>query len=86
MREGGFSSSEWHGLGLKLGLWPPALNAIKHDKHDADPCLTKCLEKWFQKNEATYKGLVDALKTMGQNAAADYITKSKYYSNVVLIS
>ena len=39
----------------------------------------------MQNNEATYKGLVDALKTMGQNAAADYIANSKYYSNVVLI-
>ena len=86
LHEGGFSSSEWHDLGLKLGLLQPALNAIKHDNHDADPCLRECLVKWVQNNEATYKGLVDALKTMRQNAAANYIANSKYYSNVVLIS
>ena len=78
LHKGGFSSSEWHDLGLKLGLQQPALNAIKHDKHDADPCLRECSVKWLQKNEATYEGLVDALKKMGQNAAADYITNSKY--------
>ena len=77
LRKGRFSSSKWHNLGLELGLLEPDLSVIKHDKHNADPCLTGVVTKWLEKNEATYKGLVDALRKMEQKAVADYITSSK---------
>ena len=81
LKESNFSSSYWDDLGLKLGILAPDLITIKHDKHDADPCLKSVLMMWLEQNgdKCSYKGLVDALNEMGQNAVADC---SKYYNSI----
>ena len=79
LSEGGFSSSYWHDLGLKLGIHEPILRTIENDnKHCADPCLRDVIKKWLEKSsEATYNELAGALKEMGLNAVAECITNSK---------
>lgn len=81
LKKSKFSSSRWYDLGLMLGILAPDLDTIKHDKHDAHPCLISVLTKWLEMNEATCscKGLVDALKEMGQNAVAYHSKYSIYF-------
>ena len=74
-----FPNTDWFDFGMKLGITHPTLKEIEQDFQlkGARRCLTECLAKWLQTNEATYKGLVDALRKMGQNAVVDSINSSK---------
>ena len=77
--DGKFISNNWFDLGMELDIIYPTLKEIERDyqQHGVRRCLTECLAKWLQANKATYKGLVDALKTMRQNEVADSIISSK---------
>ena len=51
------------------------LKTIQNDFFDkATACLVECLVKWLKTGKATYTGLAEALKKMGEGAAADYIS------------
>ena len=52
------------------------LKTIHYDCRDnAIRCLNECLIKWFKTGKATYTGLAEALKKMGEGAAADHISE-----------
>ena len=73
--ESGFASSDWYRLGLQLRIRDNDLKIIESDYRDkANPCLVECLVKWLKTGKATYTGLAEALKKMGEGAAADYIS------------
>ena len=75
LKEGGFTTTNWHRLGLKLSISPDDLKIIEYNyPKDVARCLEECLVKWFKTGEATYDGLADALKEMGDKAAANHIT------------
>ena len=71
--EENFSSSDWYLLGLQLRIKNNDLKTIECDYRDNSyRCLVECLIKWLITGKATYTGLVEALRKMGQNATADY--------------
>ena len=69
-----FSANKWFSLGLKLDVSHNDLETFEMNyPRDAQRCLTKCLAKWLQSGKATYTGLVNALKNMGENLVAKNI-------------
>ena len=76
--EGGFTTANWRKLGLRLGLRIDDLKTIETDYNKVDRCLEECLVQWLKTDEATYKGLAEALEKMKENAAANYISTSEW--------
>ena len=75
LEEGGFASSDWYTLGLQLRIKINDLKTIQNYFCDkATACLVECLVKWLKTGKATYTGLAEALKKMGEAAAADHIS------------
>ena len=75
LEEGGFASSDWYTLGLQLRISHDELTIIDHNyPKDVVRCLEECLVKWLKTSKATYNRLAEALKKMGEGAAADYIS------------
>ena len=75
LKEGGFTTSDWKRLGLRLRIKNDDLKTIEHNYHrNADRCLEECLVKWIKMGKATYTGLAEALEKMGEGAAADHIS------------
>ena len=73
--KGGFASSDWYMLGLQLKIKINNLKTIESDyRNKANPCLVECLVKWLKTGKATCTGLAEALKKMGEVAAADHIS------------
>ena len=69
-----FSADKWFILGLQLDVLHNDLKTIEMNyPRDAQRCLTECLAKWLQSSKATYTGLVNALKNMGENLVAKNI-------------
>ena len=76
LEEGSFTTSKWRRLGLQLRIRNDDLKTIEYNyPKDADRCLEECLVKWLKTGKATYTGLAEALKKMGEGAAADYISE-----------
>ena len=74
LEEGGFTTSEWHRLGLHLRIKNNDLKIIETNyPKDVVRCLEECLVKWLKTDKATYTGLAEALKKMGEGAAANHI-------------
>ena len=75
LEEGGFTTSEWRRLGLRLRIKNDDLKIIEtNNPKDVARCLEECLVKWLKTGKATYNGLAEALKKMGEGAAADHIS------------
>ena len=72
-----FSSVKWMDFGLSVGLYMPTLNVINSTKGDANTYLRKTLEKWLEKEDkvtgTTWNDLIRAVRSTGDNAAADRI-------------
>ena len=78
LEEGGFKTSEWHRLGLRLSISYDDLTTIENNySKDVVRCLEECLVKWLKTGKATYAGLAGALKKIGEGAAADHISSVK---------
>ena len=73
LKEGEFTTSDWHSLGLRLKIRNDDLKNIETDYNKVDRCLTECIVKWIKMSKATYTGLAEALEKMGEKAAADHI-------------
>ena len=74
LKGGGFTTTNWHSLGLQLTIKYDDLNNIEHNyPQNVERCLTECLVKWLKTGEATYTGLAGALEKMGEGAAANHI-------------
>ena len=75
LEEGRFTTSEWRRLGLRLRVKNDDLKIIEtNNPKDVARCLEECLVKWLKTGKATYTGLAEALKKMGEGAAADHIS------------
>ena len=70
-----FGAVRWTDLGLSLGLYMPTLNVIGQGNGDANTYLRKTLEKWLEKEDkvtgTTWDDLIRAVRSTGDNAAAD---------------
>ena len=76
LEEGGFATSKWRRLGLRLRIKNDDLTIIETNyPKDVVRCLEECLVKWLKKGKATYTGLAEALKKMGEGTAADHISE-----------
>ena len=76
LKKGGFTTSNWHELGLQLSISHDDLTIIETNyPNDVVRRLEECLVKWLKTGKATYTGLAEALKKMGEDAAADYISE-----------
>ena len=77
LKEAMFGSVKWMDFGLSLGLYMPTLNVIDSTKGDANSYLQKTLEKWLEKEDkvtgTTWNDLIRAVRSTGDNAAADRI-------------
>ena len=75
LNEGGFTTAEWRRLGLRLSIKNDELKTIETNyPKNVVRCLEECLIKWLKTGKATYTGLAEALKKMGEGAAADHIS------------
>ena len=70
-----FGAVKWTDLGLSLGLYMPTLNIIGQTIGDANTYLRKTLEEWLKKEDkvagTTWNDLIRAVRSTGDNAAAD---------------
>ena len=79
LKEGGFTTTNWRRLGLRLRIRNDDLKTIEYDyRNDAVRCLEECLVKWFKTGKATYTGLAEALEKMEEGAAVDHISTSEW--------
>ena len=75
LKEGGFESNDWRRLGMQLRIKDDDLKTIESDYHNkATQCLEECLVRWLRTGKATYTGLAEARRKMGEGAAADHIS------------
>ena len=69
-----FGPVNWQSLGLKLGLYITTLNVISCTSGDANNYLMQIIQKWLEKQDGvrgtTWQILIDAVKSTGDNAAA----------------
>ena len=88
LKKHGYSGVDYYDLGLRLGLLPRTLNAIKKDNRgDVRSCLRDCLVAWLEQKDnvdskggPTYESLIQALRDEEENAVADGIEReSKQY-------
>ena len=74
LKEVMFGAVNWQSLGLKLGLYMPTLNVISRTIGNADDHLMQTIQKWLEKQDGvrgtTWQILIDAVKSTGDNAAA----------------
>ena len=74
LEDGGFTTSKWRRLGLRLSISHDDLTVIETNySKDVVRCLEECLVKWLKTGKATYNGLAEALKKMKEDAAANHI-------------
>ena len=78
LEKGGFTTSNWRGLGLQLSISHDDLTIIETNyPKDVVRCLEECIVKLLKTGKATYAGLAEALKKMGEGAAANHISSVK---------
>ena len=78
LEEGRFATSNWRKLGLRLRIKNDDLKTIETNyPKNTERCLEECLVKWLKTGEAKYTGLAEALKKMGEGAAANHIRTSE---------
>ena len=83
LKSGGFTTTNWRRLGLRLSISHDDLTIIEHNHpKDVVRCLEECLIKWLKTGKATYTGLAEALEKMGEGAAADYISEYGHHCKV----
>ena len=74
--------TDWHDLGLQLGLPEPVLKLIGSDP-DIEGHLRTMLSKWLDYDpEASWDKLASALDTIGKNAIAANI-RSKFVTTIL---
>ncbi|XP_019855541.1 PREDICTED: uncharacterized protein LOC109584298 [Amphimedon queenslandica] len=77
LTEAMFGPVHWTDLGLSLGLFMPTLNVISRTNGDANDYLNLALQYWLQKKDnvtgTTWHNLIRAVRSTGDNAAADRI-------------
>ena len=77
--------TDWHCLGLYLGLFEPTLKAIGKDHKECKDCLIECMSAWLKGEDKVrevgggpcWLSLVSALDTIGEKHIATNI-RDKY--------
>lgn len=75
-----YKGRKWENLCLALGLTADTIGVIEtnHIKN-VEGCLNECLSRWLRKedrvNETNWETLINALRHIGENAAAEGIDK-----------
>ena len=55
-------ASDWHDIGIELGLKVTTLDIIENDHHQQSvKCFKSTLDKWLNSDDATWEGLEVAL-------------------------
>ena len=62
--------TDWHTLGLRLKIKPSVLEEVEMNNRDATGMKRAMLKQWLRSTEATWKGLVSALRNMDENCTA----------------
>lgn len=79
-----YDGTNWHQLGLLFGLLPHTLDVIErnHQGHTNTHCLLECLSAWLRQEDnvkikggPTWYTLIQALRSIEENAVADGIDK-----------
>ena len=87
LEKGGFASTGWRRLGLQLKIKNNDLRIIEtNNPKDVVRCLEECLVQWLITGKATYNGLAEALKKMGEGAAADHIISECVYIFILCVT
>uniref|UniRef100_A0A1X7V243 Death domain-containing protein n=1 Tax=Amphimedon queenslandica TaxID=400682 RepID=A0A1X7V243_AMPQE len=77
LNEAMFGPVEWRSLGLSLGLYIQTLDVIGRTNGDSNDYLEQTVKKWLQKKDkvtgTTWDDLIRAVKSTGENAAAEKI-------------
>lgn len=71
-----FTSTRWVDMGLSLGLLMPTLSVIEDTRGDSNNHLRKCIQAWLEQTDdvrPTWRALIEAVKSTGDNAAAERI-------------
>ena len=74
--------SDWHSLGIELGLAYSTLESIRSDKLNiSSECKSAMIAAWLnrQGRHPSWAALQAALREIGENRAADQIGVSKYH-------
>ena len=70
--------SDWHKLGVVLGISPPELRKIEQDYQGSDRRKTEILDLWLRNTpSATWSTVVSALQQMKEHTVAERI-QQKY--------
>ena len=70
--------SDWHKLGVALGISPPELRKIEQDYQGSDRRKTEILDLWLRNTpSATWSTVVSALQQMKEHTVAERI-QQKY--------
>lgn len=72
-----FPSSNWHKLGVRLGLSYDTLTSIEANySRDVDRCFYECLAVWLKSTtKATWTGLANATSKIGEESVASHISE-----------
>lgn len=77
LKEAMFGPVHWEQLGLALGIYINTLNVIGRERGDSTDHLRKTLQQWLTKvdkvKDTTWPTLIKAVRSTGDNAAADRI-------------
>ena len=77
LSEAMFGPVKWEKLGLALGIYITTLNVIERGNGDCTDYLRKTIQKWMSKvdnvKDTTWPTLTAAVRSTGDNAAADRI-------------
>ena len=77
LSEAMFGPVKWEQLGLALGIYITTLNVIGREKGDSTDYLRRTIQKWLNKvdkvRDTTWPTLTAAVRSTGDNAAADRI-------------
>ena len=94
LKKHNYKGREWQALCLALGLTDDTIGVIEtnHIKN-VERCLKECLGSWLRKEDLVnetggpnWETLLDALRSIGENAAAEKIDKESKKVSLLLLS
>ena len=76
MRMEDIDITQWHDLGLELGISNNILRVIEANNRDVNTCCRIMFEKWLEMTpNASWNQLIIALRAIEMNTAANAISK-----------
>ena len=90
-----YKGRKWSSLCLALGLTDDTIGVIEtnHNNQNDESCLKECLSRWLRKEDQVnetggpnWETLISALRSIGENAAAEGIDKESKLLNSKIVS